>query len=136
MMNCKIGSRCFNIPSCFHQVYSSCDAPTSKRNQIYQQVHTIGALLDEKLSLPVTEACNLAEVKAKLHFCVLSRQITKMTEHTKSVEILVMDPSEKNIAANILKRHSPTSEITACAGTKDVGRHVFTHVSPLGHRVA
>jgi hypothetical protein len=32
--------------------YSSCDAPTSMRNQIYQQVHTIGALLNEKLSLP------------------------------------------------------------------------------------
>jgi hypothetical protein len=30
-----------------------------------------------------------------------------MAEHTKSVEILVMDPSEKNIAANILKRHFP-----------------------------
>ena len=52
IMNWEFGSRCFNIPSCFHQVYSSCDAPTSMRNQIYQQVHTIGALLNEKLSLP------------------------------------------------------------------------------------
>jgi hypothetical protein len=32
--------------------YSSCDAPTSMRNQIYQQVHTIGALLNDKTQSP------------------------------------------------------------------------------------
>jgi hypothetical protein len=41
-----------------------------------------------------------------------------MAEHTKSVEILVMDPSEKNIAANILKRHSPQVKSLHLPGQK------------------
>jgi hypothetical protein len=53
-----------------------------------------------------------------------------MTEHTKSVEILVMDPSEKNIAANILKRHFPQVKSLHVPGQSCEPRHVFTHISP------
>jgi hypothetical protein len=78
----------------------------------------------------VTEAYNLAEGQSEAAFLRAVEPITKMAEHTKSVAILVMDPSEKNIAANILKRHFP--QVKSLHGQdKAVSRHVFTHVSPL-----
>ena len=77
----------------------------------------------------VTAAYNLAEGQSEAAFLRAVEAITKMAEHTKSVEILVMDPSEKNIAANILKRHSP--QVKSLCQDKAVSRHVFTHVSPL-----
>ena len=78
----------------------------------------------------VTEAYNLAEGQSEAAFLRAVEAITKMAEHTKSVEILVMDPSEKNIAANILKRHFPQVKSLHVPDTA-VSRHVFTHVSPL-----
>ena len=58
-----------------------------------------------------------------------------MAEHTKSVEILVMDPSEKNIAANILKRHFPQVKSLHVPG-QSCEPPTFLRTSPLGHRVA
>ena len=43
----------------------------------------------------VTEAYNLAEGQSEAAFLRAVEAITKMAEHTKSVEILVMDPSER-----------------------------------------
>lgn len=57
-----------------------------------------------------------------------------MAEHTKSVEILVMDPSEKNIAANILKRHFPQVKSLHVPGQSCEPPRFYARL-PLGHRV-
>jgi hypothetical protein len=78
----------------------------------------------------VTEAHNLAEGQSEAAFLRAVEAITKMADHTKSVEILVMDPSEKNIAANILKRHFPQVKSLHVPG-QSCGPPRFTHLSPL-----
>ena len=78
----------------------------------------------------VTEAYSLAEGQSEAAFLRPVEPITKMAEHTKSVEILVMDPSE-NIAANILKRHFPQVKSLHVPGQSCEPSHVFTHVSAL-----
>jgi hypothetical protein len=105
------------------------------RNQIYQQVHTIGALLNENSVSLVTEAYNLAEGQSEAAFLRAVEAITKMAEHTKSVEILVMDPSEKNIVANILKRHFPQVKSLHVPGQSCEPPRFYARL-PLGHRVA
>src|SRR5215510_14676631 len=61
--------------------------------------------------------------------------ITKMAEHTKSIEILVMDPSEKNIAANILKRHFPQVKSLHVPGQSCEPPRFYARLL-LGHCVA
>jgi hypothetical protein len=83
----------------------------------------------------VTEAYNLAEGQSEAAFLRAVEAITKMAEHTKSVEILVMDPSEKNIAANILKRHFPQVKSLHVPGQSCEPPRFYARL-PLEHRVA
>ena len=83
----------------------------------------------------VTEAYNLAEGQSEAAFLRAVEAITKMAEHTKSVEILVMDPSEKNIAGNILKRHFPQVKSLHVPGKSCEPPRFYIRL-PFGHRVA
>ena len=87
----------------------------------------------------VTEAYNFAEGQSEAAFLRAVEAITKMAEHTKSVEILVMDPSEKNIAANILKRHFPQVKSLhvpgqSCEPPRFYARLKKVFVSPSAYR--
>jgi hypothetical protein len=82
----------------------------------------------------VTEAYNLAEGQSEAAFLRAVEAITKW-RNTKSVEILVMDPSEKNIAANILKRHFPQVKSLHVPGQSCESPRFYARL-PLGRRVA
>jgi hypothetical protein len=66
----------------------------------------------------VTAAYNLAAGQSEAAFLRAVEAITKMAEHTKSVEILVNGPIGKEHRSQHLETAFPTSEITACARTK------------------
>ena len=90
--------------------------------------------MENSVSL-VTEAYNLAKGQSEAAFLRAVEAITKMAEHTKSVEILVIDPSEKNIAANILKRHFPQVKSLDVPGQSCEPPRSYARL-PLGHCVA
>jgi hypothetical protein len=72
----------------------------------------------------------LRRVKSEAAFLRAVEAITKMAGHTKSVEILVMDPSEKNIAANILKRHFPQVKSLHVPGQSCEPPRFYARLSP------